>query len=134
MADEINSGGASSATEAPASAPDPGQAIKDAALGQMARSEDAEDYIKERQSRLAEERGETTPEVRDEDRADRIRKALTEAREETEKARQANGLDQKPNLDTAFEDAQAEWAAHQQEEQQFGQEREAARAEGKFQA
>ena len=47
-------------------APNPVEQIKDAALGQMAKSEDASDYVAERQARDAEAKGE---EVNGEDRA-----------------------------------------------------------------
>jgi hypothetical protein len=111
------------------SPPDPVQQAKDNALGQMARSEDASAYIAERQDRDREDRGE---EIDEGDRASRIRKALEQARADTTQAR--NGLDQQPDLDTQFQDAQAQWDEAQAQEVQFEQEREAARNEGRFQA
>jgi hypothetical protein len=125
MADEF-------AVPEPSDQPDPAQAVKDAALTQMARREDAGDYIAERQAREAEAKGE---QVNGEDRTARIREALTKAREETQQARQQNGLDQPPpDLDAQLQDAEAQWAAEQEQEQTFEQEREFARAEGKFMA
>ena len=111
-------------------APDPTQGIKDAALGQMARDENPENYIKEREARDAESRGEEA----DEDaRSERIRQALEKAREDTEAAR--NGIGEpKPDLDSELQAAEAQWQEEIQQEQTFEQERDVARNEGRFQA
>ena len=125
MADEIDVGTANEA-------PDPVQQVKDNALTQMARSEDAGDYIAERQARDAEARGE---EVNGEDRTSRIRQALEQARAGTDAARKANGIGEpQPDLDTAFQDAEQEWQQAEQSEQAYESEREQAKAEGRFTA
>ena len=114
--------------------PDPVQQAKDNALGQMARSEDASAYIAERQDRQREDAGE---QVNGEDRASRIREALSKARQETAEARQQNGLDQPDPQTTSISQSQyaeTQWAEAQQQEATFEDERELARNEGKFQA
>jgi len=109
-------------------APDPTQGIKDAALGQMARDENPENYIKEREARDAEAKGEEA----DEDaRSERIRQALEKAREDTEAARK--GIPP-PDLDSELQAAEAQWQEEIQQEQTVEQEREVASNEGRFQA
>jgi hypothetical protein len=126
MADDLaNTGG-----DAPSTSPVE-QGVKDAALAALARPEDISGYAAERQAREAEAKGE---EVNTEQRAERITKALAEAREATEKARQENGLDQPPDLDRAYEAAEARWREEQQQEATFEAERQAARDEGRFMA
>jgi hypothetical protein len=111
---------------------DPVQGIKDAALGQMAKSEDISAYAAERADRDAEASGE---DVDTEERAARIREALSKARQDTAEVRQQNGLDaQPPDLDQQLQSAEQEWDEAQQQEATFEQDRELARAEGKFQA
>ena len=112
------------------STPDPVTQVQDAALSEMAKSENIENYAKERADRDAEANGE---EIDDEARADRIRKALSEAREQTKQARSENGLDQ-PDLDQQYQSAEAEWNQAEQSEQAYESEREQARAEGRFTA
>ena len=127
MSDEALDTGTASATDA---APDPVQQVKDDALASMAKDENPADYIAERAARDKEAAGE---QVNGEDRAARIREALAKAREETQQARQQNGLDQ-PDLDQQYQSAEEQWAEAQQQEATFEDERELARQEGKFQA
>jgi hypothetical protein len=134
---EIDTGPADTgaARSAPA-APDPVQGVKDAALTEMAKSEDISAYAQEREARDQEAKGE---EVDTEQRAERIRKALTEARAATQQARQENGLDQtEPDLDTAYQDATRVWAeqeaAEQQRQQEIEHTRKTAVDEGRFMA
>ena len=112
------------------SAPDPVAQVKDQALAEMAKDENPDAYIKERAARDAEAKGE---EVNGEDRSPRIRDALAKARQDTQQARAENGLDQ-PDLDAQYQSSEAEWAEAQQQETTFEQEREQAKAEGRFTA
>jgi hypothetical protein len=115
-------------------APDTGsnieQATKDAALVEMSRDENPENYIKEREARDKEEAGE---QVNGEDRSARIREALAKARQDTAEARQQNGLDQ-PDLDHEYQTAEQQWAEAEQSEQTYETEIEQARSEGRFTA
>jgi hypothetical protein len=130
MADDLDTGAAPAASETAHSIP---VEIQNSALESLAMPENIEGYVAERTDQQKESRGEP---IDAEERGDRIRKALIEAREQTEKARQTNGLDQPPNLDTAFEDAERVWQQQQAEEQRYQQELEATRntavGEGKF--
>ena len=96
----------------------------------MAKDETSPAYKAEREARDKEAKGE---EVNGEDRAARIREALAKARQETAEARQQSGLDQ-PDLDQQYATAEQEWAEAQQQEATFEQERELAKAEGRFTA
>src|SRR5215831_14572961 len=89
-------------TETPTTSP------QDAALGALAKSEDASAYISERQSQDAEDQG-LEPETPKEDRQSHIEKALEEARERSRQAR-----DTEHQLDQGLEQAEAEWQAQQQ--------------------
>jgi hypothetical protein len=110
-------------------APDPVQATKDAALAEMAKSENIEAYAAERADRDKESKGE---EVNDEDRTSRIREALAKARQDTAEAR--NGFEQQPDLDAQFQSAEQEWQQAEQQEQAYETEIELARNEGRFTA
>ena len=122
MADDLDTGGG----ETPA---DPTESIKNAALGQMARDEDISNYKAEREARDAESQGQET----DEDaRAERIRQALEQARKDTAEAR--NGGQPPPDLDADLAAAEAQWQQEVEQEQTFEQERELAKAEGRFTA
>ena len=123
MSDDLDTG-------TTASPPDPVAQVRDQALAEMAKDENPESYIKEREARDAEAKGE---EVNEEDRAARIREALAKARQETAEARQQNGLDQ-PDLDSQYQDAEAQWAQAEQQEQTYESELAQAKAEGRFTA
>jgi hypothetical protein len=111
---------------------DPITAVKDVALGEMAKSEDATDFIRERQARDAEERGE---QVNGDDRTVRIRQALQRAQQDTAEARQAAGLngEQPPDLNAQYWDAENEWQQEQLAEQEAEQQRTIDRDEARFQ-
>jgi hypothetical protein len=103
MADDLNTG-----TEAPATT-SPG----DAALGALAKDDDASAYISERQSQEAEEQGlEPEPHTNGADRSNRIETALEEARARSRQARE-----QEHQLDQGLEAAEREWQVQQQQEQ-----------------
>jgi hypothetical protein len=91
---------------------------QDAALDALSRSEDATAYIEQRQDDLREEQG-LEPETSADERESRIEQALRRVREDTAEARQTNGngLD----LDAQYRDAQQEYQAQLQLEQQAAQ-------------
>lgn len=122
MADEIDVGTASEA-------PDPTESIKNAALGEMAKDENPENYFKERQARTAESQGK---EVDEDARAERIRQALEKARKDTAAAR--NGGELPPDMDAELAAAEAQWREEVSAEQTVEDQREQARAEGRFTA
>jgi hypothetical protein len=101
MADDF-----STSTEAPTPSP-PG----DAALGALAKDDDATRYIEERQSQEGEEQGQ--PEKPNgADRQSHIEQALEEARRRSAEAR-----NQERELDQGLEQAEREWQAQEQQEQ-----------------
>jgi hypothetical protein len=112
---------------------DPVTAVNDVALGQMAKDEDASDFIAERKARDAEERGE---QVNGDERSARIRQALAQAQQDTAEAREAAGLngEQPPDLDGQYWDAEAQWQEEQAAEQEAEQQRQADKDEAKFSA
>jgi hypothetical protein len=100
---------------------DPLTAVKDVALGEMAKSDDATDFIRERQARDAEERGE---QVGGDERTIRIRQALERAQADTAEARQEAGLNgEQPDLDSQYWDAENQWQEEQAAEQEAEQQR-----------
>jgi hypothetical protein len=100
MADDFNP-----STEAPTPSP-PG----DAALGALAKDDDATRYIEERQSQEGEEQGQ--PEKPNgADRQSNIEQALEEARRRSAEAR-----NQERELDQGLEQAEREWQAQEQQE------------------
>ena len=64
-------------------------------LARWLRARTSAHYVAEREARDAEAKGE---EVNGEDRAQRIREALEQARQDTNQVRQQNGLDQPPSI------------------------------------
>jgi hypothetical protein len=102
MADDLVTGG----TEDPAPSP-PG----DAALGALAKDDDASRYIEERQSQDAEEHG-LEPETPKQERQSHIEQALEEARKRSAEARE-----QEQQLDDGLAAAEQEWQQQQQQEQ-----------------
>jgi hypothetical protein len=106
MSDENISGG----TEA---TPSPATDIQKAALDQMSKAEDISAYAAERADQEREAAGEqpTTP---PEERMDRYRAALEEARRETGEVRQQAGLNgDQPGFDQQFDAAPADYEAEQ---------------------
>jgi hypothetical protein len=100
MADDFNTG-----TEATTTSP------QDAALGALAKDDDATRYIEERQSQEGEEQGQ--PEKPNgADRSNKIEAALEEARRRSAEARE-----QERQLDQGLEQAEREWHAQEQQEQ-----------------
>jgi hypothetical protein len=92
-------------TETPTTSPG------DVALGALAKDDDATRYIEERQSQEGEEQGQ--PEKPNgADRQSHIEQALEEARRRSAEARETER-----QLDQGLEQAEAEWAAQQQQEQ-----------------
>jgi hypothetical protein len=86
----------------------------DAKLDALSRSDDASDYIAERQAQDAEDAGQQLVETPAEARQNKIEAALAEARERTKKAQ-----DQSNNLDAEYSRAEQEWLAQQAQEQQL---------------
>ena len=105
-ADDLNTGPVS--TETPESPPPSPQ---DAALGALAKSDDATRYIEERQSQEDEGQEPERP-TNGDARADRIEQSLEQARERSRQAREVE-----TQLDRGLEAAEAEWSAQQQQEQ-----------------
>jgi hypothetical protein len=88
-------------------------------LGALAKDDDASKYIEERQSQEAEDQGQEPERSTNGDaRADRIEQSLEQARERSRQARE-----QEHQLDRGLEQAEAEWAAQQQQERMFEQQR-----------
>jgi hypothetical protein len=106
VSDDLNTG--TVGTEVPESPPPSPQ---DAALGALAKSDDATRYIEERQSQEADDQGQE-PETPTNGRADRIEQSLEQARERSRQARETEH-----QLDQGLEQAEAEWAQQQQQEQ-----------------
>jgi hypothetical protein len=101
MADDINTG-----TETPTPSP-PG----DAALGALAKDDDATRYIEERQSQEGDEQGQ--PETSNgADRSNKIEAALEQARRRSAEARETEH-----QLDQGLDQAEREWKAQEQQEQ-----------------
>ena len=94
-----------------AETPPPSTSPGDAALGALAKDDDACAYISERQSQDAEEQG-LEPETPKDERQSHIEKALEEARV---RSRQAG--EQEQQLDDGLAAAEQEWQQQQQQEQ-----------------
>jgi hypothetical protein len=94
---------------------DPVAEAKNAALGQMAKSEDISDFAAERRAQERDDAGDGTV---TEDRAARVRQALEQVQRDTAKARQEAGLDEQPYQDSdgQYWDAEEQWQEQAQAE------------------
>jgi hypothetical protein len=106
MSDDLNTG--TPGTETPETSPPSPQ---DAALGALAKDDDASRYIEQRQSQEADDQEPERP-TNGDARADRIEQSLEQARERSRQARE-----QEHQLDQGLEQAEREWQAQEQQEQ-----------------